>query len=297
MAELWSQGWFGARYLRMAETKEAPKPTIAQKRKKPRPNKKDDVAATVLEPLSPPDAASFSPLSLPQIRLRLRNLLDTLPRDLPAPPPDAPASPDAAAAAAFQRHYAPIKAFAGALQVATEEYNLLLGLVASATYRWGVDRSGAAQQNLSVLSGELQQCQDVISNVISARLSNVLCPAVDVVVGEVEIVRGATSGEENGAMAAPATAHGPAKKRKMNADGSHDGDMAPRHNERRLHHYTRPLVDPSYVHLCHCVLARNAALIRHTVATSIHTAQRAMEDYLKATEKEAGEGRQPGGYY
>ena len=103
--------------------------------------------------------------------------------------------------------------------------------MAGATYRWGVDRSGAATQNLGVLSGELQQCQDVLAAVISARLSNVLCPAVDVVVGEVEIVRGATAGEEHGA-----------KKRKTHADDVVDKD-APRH-ERRLHHYARPLVDP-----------------------------------------------------
>ena len=125
----------------------------------------------ILGPLS--DVGSnFSPLSLPQIQLRLKSLLDTLPKDLPEIPPVYNVND----AAAHALQHAPIKSFASTLQVTIEEYNLLLSLVSCATYRWGVDRSGASQQNLSVVSAELQQCQDVISNVVSARLSNLLCP-------------------------------------------------------------------------------------------------------------------------
>lgn len=178
------------------------------------------------------------------------------------------------------------------MQIAIEEYNLLLSLVSCATYKWGVDRSGASQQNLSVMSAELQQCQDVISNVVSARLSNVLCPAVDVVIGEVEIVRDGARGDDGKAENVEA----PAKKRKLNEDKLSTLSSGA-NGERRVNHFTRPLVDPSYVHLCHCILARNAPLIRHTVATSVYTAQRVIGDYSKAMKKDSSHDSGKGGYY
>mmetsp|Transcript_20215 Transcript_20215/g.36539 ORF Transcript_20215/g.36539 Transcript_20215/m.36539 type:complete len:348 (-) Transcript_20215:209-1252(-) len=247
----------------------------------------NDTEETVLRPLS--DVGSnFSPLSLPQIQLRLKSLLDTLPKDLPEIPPAYNVN-DAVAIHALQ--HAPIKSFASTLQVTIEEYNLLLSLVSCATYRWGVDRSGASQQNLSVVSAELQQCQDVISNVVSARLSNVLCPAVDVMIGEVEIVRDGENGEETPIKT-------PAKKRKLNKDKlSTATSSRTNNNERRINHWARPLVDPSYVHLCHCILARNAPLIRHTVATSIYTAQKVIGDYLNAMKKDSSHEPGKGGYY
>mmetsp|Transcript_18096 Transcript_18096/g.32728 ORF Transcript_18096/g.32728 Transcript_18096/m.32728 type:complete len:368 (-) Transcript_18096:418-1521(-) len=257
-------------------------------------NNNDTEEATVLRPLSDVNS-DFSPLSLPQIQLRLKSLLEKLPKDLPIvlPPYDANET-----AEVIHQHHAPIKSFASTLQIAVEEYNLLLSLVSCATYRWGVDRSGASQQNLSVMSAELQQCQEVISNVVSARLSNVLCPAVDVVVGEVEIVRAGKGGydndddnnnNKNGELAT--------KKRKLNDDRLSNGGGDGANNERRINHYTRPLVDPSYVHLCHCILARNAPLIRHTVATSLYTAQRVIRDYLKAMQTDSSHDSSKGGYY
>jgi len=291
-----------------AATKAPPPGGILTKRNKRGPNKKGGAAAknenntaedTVLKPLSDV-GADFAPLSLPQIQLRLKGLLDKLPKDLPAVPPAHDPHAADATAESRRRLYAPIKAFAGGLQVATEEYNLLLSLVSCAAYNWGVDRSGASTQNLGVLSAELQQCQDVISNVVSARLSNVLCPAVDVLIGEVEIVREEANSEEDGEEAAPLSTNTPAKKRKLNEDrlsATAATNGTAKHNERRINHYTRPLVDPSYVHLCHSILARNAALIRYTVATSIHTAQRVMGDYLKAMKKDAGGEASQGGYY
>ena len=230
----------------------ATKPPTA-KRPKRGPGKKGGAAAksethaaedAVVQPLSAMGSAAFAPLSLSQVRLRLRALLDALPPDLPAAPPAFDAADDGAAAhAARRREYAPLRAFASALQVATEEYNLLLGLVSCATYRRGVDRSGASTQNLSVMSGELQQCQDVIANIVSARLSNVLCPAVELLVGEVEIVKGETSGEETGDAAAPSSSPTPAKKRKLDQERP-AADGAARRNGRRIN-YTRDHVDGS----------------------------------------------------
>ena len=261
----------------------------------------NDTVEKELRPLSE-IGSGFEPITLPQIQLRLKKLLDKIPKDKPG----IPSNYDASAAADSQAAvYAPIKSFASTVQIAIEEYNLLLSLVSSATYRWGVDRSGASQQNLSVMSAELQTCQEVISNVVSARLSNVLCPAVDVLIGEVEIVR-AEGGDDNGGGEADgkAAAPKPAKKRKLNEDRLSDliVDFPTRptkatNNERRINHYTRPLVDPSYVHLCHCILARNAPLILHSVATSIHTAQRVIGDYLNAMKKDTSHDDSKGGYY
>ena len=245
-------------------------------------NDSKQVDETVIRSL-PTIGPDFEPMTLPQIQLRLKSLVEKLPQDLPAVPPDHEPVDD------NLQLYSPIKDFASALQTTIEEYNLLLSLVSSATYKWGVDRSGASQQNLSVMSAELQQCQDVISNVVSARLSNVLCPAVDVMIGEVEIVKASQDNIGEGEKAS--------KKRKLNEDRLGTDSTNNTQNERRINHYTRPLVDPGYVHLCHCILARNAPLIRHTVATSIHTAQRVIGDYLNAMKKDSSHEAGKGGYY
>jgi hypothetical protein len=271
-----------------------------------------------LRPL-PDVGPDFEPMGLPQVRYRLGALLEKLPRDLPDPPPPiasdigvvatAGASPAVDGNEEEVDPRASVRSFASELQIAVEEYNLLLSLVSSATYRWGVDRSGASQQNLSVMSAELQQCQDVISNVVSSRLSNVLCPAVDIMVGEVEIIGGGGgNGDEDGdggreMDASPsdeAVAPPPGKKRKLTNDDEDRravGGGGGGRNERRINRYIRPLVDPSYVHLCDCILARNAAMIRHTVATSIHTAQRVIGDYLNAMKKDTSHEAGKGGYY
>lgn len=246
-------------------------------------NDSKQVDETVIRSL-PTIGPDFEPMTLPQIQLRLKSLVEKLPQDLPAVPPDHEPVDD------NLQLYSPIKDFASVLQTTIEEYNLLLSLVSSATYKWGVDRSGASQQNLSVMSAELQQCQDVISNVVSARLSNVLCPAVDVMIGEVEIVKASQDNIGEGEKAS--------KKRKLNEDRLAANNTSNNtQNERRINHYTRPLVDPGYVHLCHCILARNAPLIRHTVATSIHTAQRVIGDYLNAMKKDSSHEAGKGGYY
>ena len=244
---------------------------------------------TNITPLSETTTSNFKPLSLQQIKLRLSQLIDKLPKDLPAAPSDY--NNDTTDNTLYET-FAPIKKWASAIQVSIEEYNLLLSLVSAATYKWGVDRSGASQQNLSVMNAELQQCQETISSVVSTRLSNVLCPAVDVMIGEVEIICGKGDKGDGDDKA-------PAKKRKLN-DDQLSATATNSNNtikETRINHYTRPLVDPNYVHLCHCILARNAEMIRHTVATSIYTAQKVIGDYLNAMKKDSSHETSKGGYY
>ena len=276
----------------------------------------DTTIQPILETIS---SSSFQPISLSQIQLRIKVLLDKLPSSsvLPEIPPDYNIIDSHQSnkhnSQQHQYYYPPIKSFASSLQIIIEEYNLLLSLVSAATYQWGVDRSGASQQNLSVMNSELQQCQEVIASVVSGRLSNVLCPAVDVMIGRVEIVNKSDDDDHHVGDGGNVIA----KKRKLettsnntsittttadrllvsNTSSNHHNHTTPTKNEQRINHYTRPLVDPSYVHLCYQIVARNSAMLRYTIATCIHTAYRVIGDYLKAMRKDVGHEVNKGGYY
>lgn len=268
-----------------------PSTTTSKRGKKRGPKKASTAVATeeetVVKPLPAVDgSADFAPISLSQIRLRLSALLGKLPRDLPSVPP--------AYNPALEQSHADVVKFACDLQVVVEEWNLLISLVSPSTYEWGVDRSGASQQNLSVMSSELQQCQDTVSNIVSPRLSNVLCPQVDLMLARTEITRdgsggGADGGEGDVLMKEPST-----KKRKL--DGGSEDKLAPKYASRevRRNTYDRIVVDRQYVHLCHQVLARNAELTRFTFATSIKTASRVIGDYLAAMKKDDSHGSKGG---
>ena len=75
-----------------------------------------------------------------------------------------------------------VRTWATKMQACLEEFGLHLGLVSSATYKWGTDRSGAADQNLALLGAELGNAQEQISTSITPRLTNVLAPVVDLVI-------------------------------------------------------------------------------------------------------------------
>ena len=156
------------------------------------------------------------------------------------------------------------------------------------------------------MNSELQQCQEVITSVVSGRLSNVLCPAVDVLVGRVEVVKGGNNGgEENGSSSkkrkldtssATTTSYNATTDRLLGTTTTINSKTTTT-NEQRINHYTRPLVDPSYVHLCHQIVARNGEMLRYTLATCIHTAQRVIGDYLEVMKKDVGHEANKGGYY
>ena len=93
---------------------------------------------------------NFTPCTLPEIQRRLQSLMDELPSNLPSIPSDQDKESTNANNHSTSK-YDDIHSFASQLQVVIEQYNLLLSLVGSSTYKWGVDRSGASQQNLSVM--------------------------------------------------------------------------------------------------------------------------------------------------
>lgn len=139
-----------------------------------------------------------------------------------------------------------IKDWAAQLQAVLEEFNLLVCCIATATYKWGTDRSGASDQNLSLLSGELGSSQEQIASAVTPRLTNVLAPVVDLVIEKVVKTKDA-----NG-------------------------------NETKENHFTRKLVDPDFVALCNEILVRNAPLLRHVVLSNFSKLLQVLNDYLKA---------------
>lgn len=84
------------------------------------------------------------------------------------------------------------------------------------------------------MMAELQQCQEMVSSGVSGRMSNVLCPAVDFLVGEVEIRReGGGGGDDDD------KSEEPSKKRKLNNTYSNNTQFTTLPaKERRINHYT-----------------------------------------------------------
>lgn len=190
---------------------------------------------------SPPP---FEPYTLSQIR----DKINSISKRIPQVPPDGLDPTNKAA----------VKSWAVQMHAIIEEFNLLICCVSSATYKWGTDRSGAADQNLVLLSNELNNAQDQISTSVSPKLSNVLAPTVDLVTKE-----SVTTKEEG-----------------------KGGLMV----EKKVNYFAQEESDPAFIQLCIDILCRNAVMLRHVLLTNFHKVGRCIDDYLKATSKD-GEGR------
>mmetsp|Transcript_23674 Transcript_23674/g.27926 ORF Transcript_23674/g.27926 Transcript_23674/m.27926 type:complete len:263 (+) Transcript_23674:47-835(+) len=185
---------------------------------------------------------SFKPLTLVQIRKSIIELSNKVPKI-----PPGGISPD---------DKAQVKDWATQMQAVVEEFNLLLCCVAAATYKWGTDRTGAADQNLTLLSSELGNAQDQISSSVTPRLTNVLAPVVDLVTSEIVIKKNEETGEET-----------------------------------RTSHFSREEVDPNFLRLCAGILCRNAKMLRIVVLTNFQKIGKCIDDYVKATTNDGQNGR------
>lgn len=145
---------------------------------------------------------------------------------------------------------AAIRDWASILQTVIEEFNLLVCCISSATYKWGSERSGAADQHLSVLSAELGSSQEQITAMVTPRLTNVLAPVVDLVVDKVITTK--------------------------------EGEVETKQNV-----YTREPVDPEFMILCRRILSRNANLLRQVCLANFHKIHRCVGDYLLAQSKDS----------
>mmetsp|Transcript_5891 Transcript_5891/g.8337 ORF Transcript_5891/g.8337 Transcript_5891/m.8337 type:complete len:281 (+) Transcript_5891:163-1005(+) len=194
----------------------------------------------------------YKPLSLEDIKGRIKSLCERVP-NVPTDGLD----PD---------DEGQIKHWATQLQAVIEEFNLLVCCISAATYKWQSERSGAADQNLSVLSAELANSQDQISSTVTPRLTNVLAPVVDLVVDKVVTLK--------------------KKDKTTNGTTTSDAD-AQEEQEVKQNHYVRKQVDPSFLKLCATILSRNAPMIRQVVLCNFHKIDKCMTDYLHAQVKDS----------
>eukprot|EP00568_Trieres_chinensis_P013695 CAMPEP_0183292962 /NCGR_PEP_ID=MMETSP0160_2-20130417/1837_1 /TAXON_ID=2839 ORGANISM="Odontella Sinensis, Strain Grunow 1884" /NCGR_SAMPLE_ID=MMETSP0160_2 /ASSEMBLY_ACC=CAM_ASM_000250 /LENGTH=245 /DNA_ID=CAMNT_0025454007 /DNA_START=59 /DNA_END=796 /DNA_ORIENTATION=- len=149
-----------------------------------------------------------------------------------------------------------VRCWAKRMQAVIEEFNLLLSCVSSATYKWGSDRSGAADQNLTVLSGELGNAQEQIASSVNHRLSNVLAPVVDLVIKKTVTTKNEETGEEV-----------------------------------KVNHFIQERVDPDFLRLGVESLCRNAPMLRRVVLANFHKVDSVIIDYTKATKKDSSHDR------
>jgi hypothetical protein len=158
-----------------------------------------------------------------------------------------------------------VKAWASEMQTILEEFHLIISCIGSATYQWGSERSGAADQHLSLLSAELGQSQDQITSQVAPRLTNVLAPVVDLVVDRVVVIE--TPDGDDG--------------KSDEEDGKVSGK---RRSCVKQNVYTRKVVDPDFMILCRSVLCRNAKMLRHVCLANFHKVIRVITDYLTAND-------------
>lgn len=148
-----------------------------------------------------------------------------------------------------------VRHWAQQMQAVLEEFNLLLACISPATYKWGTDRTGAADQNLTLLFSEINTAQEHISSSVTSRISNVLAPVVDIVTSK------------------------SSKKRSSDT-------LTNTTEEIKTNEFSHKLVDPSYVQMCESILHRNARMLRQVVLANFHKIEKVMEDYIQATKKD-----------
>jgi len=209
-------------------------------------NQKKKSTSALTFALESSSASPFKPFDLNQIKISIENLSSRVPT-IPSNGLD-PNNQDQ------------VRQWALSMQAIIEEFNLLLTCVSTATYKWGTDRTGAADQNLSLLSNELCNSQEQISASVTQRISNVLAPVVELVTKETIIKK--VTDEKTGEV-----------------------------YERRIHEFTREDNDPNFIQLCNLILCRNAVMLRHVVLTNFSKAVQCIQDYLNATKKDGNHGR------
>jgi hypothetical protein len=200
----------------------------------------------------------YEPLTLQDIRDRLIQLCRHVPpvpaegfeSDEKPPAVDTSTLPVATTPCPYDK--AALREWATKMQTVLEEFQLLIAVVSAATYRWGTDRSGAADQNLNVLSDELMRAQEQILGRVSPRLSDVLAPVVSLITDKTVTIK-----------------------------------TADNMKEIKQNYYITTQEDPDYVNLCYTVLARNAVGMRQVVLANFDKLLQAVSDYLEAQHKDS----------
>ena len=155
------------------------------------------------------------------------------------------------------------------LQVVLEEFNLYICCVGTATYKWGTERSGAGDQNLNLLLTEMSSSQEQISTAVTPRITNLLAPVVDMVIEKTVTYK---------------------EERTIRSNTDNDSST-PTMTEVKENHFTRKVVDPAFLSLCHKILARNAPMLRRVVLSNFHKILAAIQDFLKAQKNDTQHSR------
>jgi hypothetical protein len=189
--------------------------------------------------------------------------------------------------------------FASELQIVLEEFELLSCCIHMATYQWGTERSGAADQNLSLLKGEWNSTRQQISSIVSPTLHYLLNPEVELVVETTTVRTVTTTPQEqqqqqqfhknNTNHNSNKTNHNNNKNDKKEEDQHHS--TANTVVEIRENHYTRQVVNTDYVQFCQDSLVRNAPLLRHVVLSNFHKLIKALQDYVQAQKSDSSTSR------
>lgn len=213
------------------------------------------------------DDASFTALTLQDIHDRIKDLSNQIPTIPDEGFYTEGSSPSETSGVIGQPPHnlkkALLKSWACQMQCVLEELGLVLCCVSTATYRWGTDRSGAADQNLTLLNEELNNTQEQISAKVSPRLRNVLTPVVDLVVDKTIVSK--------------------AKRPKTSDNGDTKvGEGEDEIVEIKTNVFKHHLEDPDFVHLCYEILARNAPMLRVVVVSNLQKMLRCITDYLAA---------------
>jgi hypothetical protein len=138
------------------------------------------------------------------------------------------------------------------LQTVLEEFHLLIAVVSAATYKWGTDCRGAADQNLNLLSSELVQAQEQILGHVTPRLNYVLAPVLTVLTDKTVTTK--------------------------TTDNSATCSMI----ETKQNYFVTATEDPDYVVQCYTALAWNAGSLRQVVLANFDKLLSAVTDYLVA---------------
>jgi hypothetical protein len=156
-----------------------------------------------------------------------------------------------------------IRAWAVAMTHVIEEMSYLLPNISIATYQWGTNRSGAADQNLQLLLTEIARSQDQINNKVAPRLNDVLCPVVTLLTDRTVTTKSMTG--------------------RSLEDG---GEI-----ETKQNYFRHAYEDCEYVELCYNSVGRNAIYMRHLLLANLDKMISALNDYETADGKDKDSSR------
>jgi hypothetical protein len=135
------------------------------------------------------------------------------------------------------------------MQTVVDDFQMIHSCVGPATYVWGTDRSGAAEQNLSLLMSEFSRSLDQITSRVSARIELILVPAASLRATRMEITK-------------------------------HDNV------EIRQNYYGVAYEDTDSYEYCFTNVARNAKGMRQVILANFDKTLQAINDYLQAQHKD-----------